>query len=117
MLRNCTWVLLLLLLPAAAEADVAEESKRFEEVAQRIVQAINAQDFPAIQREFNRQMSEAMPLEESSRFFSGLVNHFGKIETLESPRLAAPDRAEILAHATRSDLEFTKITVTGDGKS
>ena len=87
---------------------VAQRStQRFEEVVQRLVQAINAQDHAAIRQDFNEAMLDDLTSEESKQFFSRLANQFGKIEKLDLPRLTAPNRAVVAAHCSRRDLDIT----------
>ena len=90
------------------DAFVAQRStQRFEEVVQRLVQAINAQDHAAIRQDFNEAMLDDLTSEESKQFFSRLANQFGKIEKLDVPRLMAPNRAVVAAHCSRRDLDIT----------
>jgi len=98
------------LLPGTMRTAIAEEpTERFEKVAQRLVQAINAQDYPAIRQDFSQAMLDDLPLQKSRPFFQGLVSEFGRIEKLDPPRLTAPDRALVAAHCLRRDLDITLI--------
>lgn len=98
------------LLLATGGAVVAEESaERFEKAARQLVQAINAEEYAAIQREFTQEMSDALPLEKSKQFFSGLATHYGKIEKLGPPRLIGSNRAVMVAHCVRKDLDLTLV--------
>jgi hypothetical protein len=93
-----------------AGASVAQEStERFKEVVQRLVQAINAQDYPAIRQDFNQAMLDDLTPDKSKQFFSSLVSQFGKIENLDVPRLTALNRAVFSAHCARRDLDITVV--------
>jgi hypothetical protein len=50
---------------------------------------------------------DALTLEKSKQVVTTVVTQFGKIETLESPRLTTPNQAVTLAHGALSDLEIT----------
>ena len=56
-----------------------EPVNRFETVANRMVKAINAEDFAGIQQDFSRTMSEALPLDKTTMFFKGLIRQCGKL--------------------------------------
>lgn len=88
-------------------------AQMFEQVTQRLVDAINAEDYTAVQKDFSKQMLDALPLEKSKQFFQRLLEQFGKIEKLNTPRLTAPNRAVVSAHCTQRDLE---ITITLDNR-
>lgn len=98
-----------LLLATAGTALAQESTERFSKVAERLVQAINAQDYPATRRDFSQAMLEDLTLEKSKQIFAEVVDQFGKIEKLDTPRLTAPNRAVILAHCARRDMDITVV--------
>ena len=81
-------ILLLLSMTVSAE----EPAHRFKAVVDRMVDAINKQDYPRIQKDFNEIMLKAFPLKKSKPFFKDLMTKCGKIESLDSPQLAPPNR-------------------------
>jgi hypothetical protein len=92
------------------DASVAQtNTQRFEEVVQRLRQAINVQDYAAIRQDFNQAMLDDLTPDKSKQFFSSLVSQCGKIEKLDAPRLTAPNRAVIAAHCLRRDLDITVV--------
>lgn len=103
-----SWALSFSLLLGTAGIAVAQEStERFKEVTQLLVQAVNARDDAAIRREFSEEMLKALPSDVAKQFFTKVVNQFGKIEKVDSPRHTAPNRAVVLAHCESGDLEVT----------
>ncbi len=110
MTRNHTWAICFsLLLLTAGTAVGQENTEQFERVTQQLVEAINAQDYQAIRKDFNQAMLDDLTLEKSRQFFSGLVNHFGTIEKLDPSRLTAPNQAVIYAHCAGRDLDITVV--------
>jgi len=83
-MRKLTVVIAL----AIAAVALAEESAtdRFQKVADRLVAAVNAADYPGIQRDFNEEVLKAFPRDKCDAFFKGLVDQLGKIQKLDAPR-------------------------------
>jgi murein DD-endopeptidase MepM/ murein hydrolase activator NlpD len=89
-------VLSLLLAASSVRAD--EVTQRFQAVADRMVNAINAADYPRIQQDFDDVMLKAFPLEKSRPFFRNMTLLYGKIEKLDPPRYTPPNQAVFPAH-------------------
>src|SRR5881397_2661180 len=81
---------LFILLVLLAEMGIAQQVEPTTKVARRLTELINAADYPAIEALFNKEMSDALPLEKSRAFFEGLTQQFGKIKTLDAPRVVPP---------------------------
>lgn len=93
---------LLLAMTALAE----EPAHRFKVVADRMVEAMNEQDYPRIQQDFGKVMLDAFPLKKSKPFFKNLITNCGKIKRLDSPRLVSPNQAIFPAHFERAVLDI-----------
>jgi hypothetical protein len=104
-----------ILLLLSVETSAGEPVQRFNVVAERMVDAINEQDYPRIQQDFGSVMLNAFPLSKSIPFFKDLVASYGKIIRLESPRLLPPNQAIFPAHFERSVLDM-KIALDGHDK-
>ena len=113
--RTLALPIVLLLLMVAVRTQAADQPNRFAEAAQRLVDAINAEDYPAIQLQFTPEMAAALPLEQSKVFFASVVQNFGRIERLEPPRVSAASRATIRAHGASRDMEIA-LVLTEDNK-
>jgi len=74
-LKLASIILLFLSLTAFAEEPV----QRFKAIADRMVDAINDQDYPRIQQDFGKVMLDAFPLSKSKPFFNNLMTNCGKI--------------------------------------
>ena len=97
-------ICLLLLLAAAAWAET--DTDRFELVAGRLVEAINAGDYEGAQRDFSQIMLEAFSLDKSRPFFKQLLSDYGRIKKLGPPRLVPPVQAIFPAHFERGVLDI-----------
>ncbi|MBN1588264.1 MAG: peptidoglycan DD-metalloendopeptidase family protein [Pirellulales bacterium] len=109
---------ILALLAAAfltTMASAEEPAQRFQVVADRMVKAINEQDYPGIQQDFGKVVLDGFPLEKSKPFFKKLVTDCGKIEKLDPPRLIPPDQAIFAVHFERAVLDL-KIVLDGEDK-
>jgi len=116
MARHYAWVICCWLLPVMTGTLVAQENtKRFEKVTQRLVQAINAQDYPAARQDFSPALSKVLTPEKSKQIFTDAMNRFGKIEKLDSPRQPAPNQTVFLARCARGDIDIT-IVLDEQGK-
>lgn len=62
-----------------------EEANRYSLVAQRVVDLINAGDYPALQNLYNPGMGKAFPPKKTSDFYTRLTKQFGKIENFDGP--------------------------------
>lgn len=83
---------------AVAITAAQEPTERYEKIIHRMVQSINAENYPAIQQDFGKVMLDAFPLEKSKQFFQRLLSQCGKITKLSSPRLVPPNQAVLPAH-------------------
>ncbi len=95
---------MFLLLTVTVSA--AEPEDRFRAVVDRMVSAMNDQDYPRIQQDFGKVMLEAFPLKKSKPFFKDLMTSHGKIKKLDSPRLVPPNEAIFPAHFERALLDI-----------
>lgn len=103
----------IVLLAVATYAGDAEQ--RFQQVADRLVKAINEQDNLSIQQDFGQVMLDAFPLERSKPFFKDLIANYGKIGKLDNPRLLPLNQAVFPAHFERVVLDI-KIVLDNQDK-
>jgi hypothetical protein len=62
-----------------------EEASRYSAVARKVVDLLNAGDYAAVQKLYNRQMSEAFPPQEATEFLTGLAAKYGNIKKFDGP--------------------------------
>ncbi|HTQ56542.1 MAG TPA: DUF3887 domain-containing protein [Bryobacteraceae bacterium] len=88
---------------------------RHQACADRLVKAINAGDYEAIEAEFNAQMRDALPIEKTRQFFQGLTAQAGKIRELGKPHWEPGDLAVFPAIFERATLDM-KLALDEQGK-
>ncbi len=94
-MKQLPTILLLLLIPMLAMAE--DPTQRFKIVVDRMVDAINNQDYPGIQQDFGKVMQEAFPVKKSQPFFEMMTGHYGKIQKVDLAQLVPPNQAVFLA--------------------
>jgi hypothetical protein len=75
-------------------------------VANRLVELVNAGDYFGIESLFNKEMSEALPLEKAAEFFKGLNAQAGKIQKLDEPE-STSEGMVFPARFERGELDMT----------
>ena len=86
-MRNSLLLALLLLTFSLFSIRLlAQNSARYEKVANRLISLVNQGDYAAVESMFNSAMSEALPLEKSTEFFQGMTQQLGNITKLDAPR-------------------------------
>ena len=84
----------------------AETRPTITQVANRLVELINAADYFGVEILFNKEMSQALPLDKATEFFKGLSAQAGKIQKLDKPE-AGSDGTVFPAHCERGVLDMT----------
>ena len=76
--------------PRAAPSGAApgKSADRDTQMANQLVELINAGDYAGVQTRFNQEMDAALPLDKSSAFFNELRQQMGKIQKLGERRFA-----------------------------
>jgi murein DD-endopeptidase MepM/ murein hydrolase activator NlpD len=107
----------IIALLASTTLIFAEQSgtERFEKVVNKMIKAINDANYPEIQRDFDKIMLDAFPLEKSKPFFQGLVAQYGKIQKLDKPKLSSPIEAVFAARFEKGVLDI-KVVLNDNNK-
>jgi murein DD-endopeptidase MepM/ murein hydrolase activator NlpD len=113
-MRRAVVVSIVVLLAVAAWAEESP-TKRFEAVAERMVKALNAGDYTAIERDFAKIMRDAFPLAKSKPFYEKIEAQLGKSRKLNPPRFIPPNQAIFPTHFERGVLDI-KIVLDGEDK-
>lgn len=66
-----------------------QNNESYLKVANRLVDLINAADYPAVENLFNKEMGKALPLHKATPFFDGMKAQFGTIQKLDKPKRSA----------------------------
>jgi hypothetical protein len=96
----------LSLLFAVYSSSATANAERYTNVANKLVALINASDYPAIEKLFDKEMAKALPLEKTKEFFSGLSQQVGKIQKLDLQKSGAAGSVFLL-QCERSALKMT----------
>jgi hypothetical protein len=75
-----------------------QSNDRFAKVTERLVAAINAEEYEKVQQDFGKVMLDAFPIEKSKPFFEKLTSNYGKIKILGLPRITPPAEANFPAY-------------------
>jgi hypothetical protein len=78
----------------------------YTKVANRVVELVNADDYSGIESLFNKEMSQALPLEKATEFLKGLSAQVGKIEKVDEPEPGSEGMV-FPAHCERGVLDMT----------
>ncbi len=79
---------------------------RFVKVMNVYTRAINTEDYAGIQSVFGKKALEAYPIEKTKPLYKILLFKYGKIESLDSPRLIPPNQAIFTVHFERGVLDM-----------
>jgi murein DD-endopeptidase MepM/ murein hydrolase activator NlpD len=82
-------------------------SERFSRIINRLMEAMNSQDYNAIVREYDKGMSVAFPLFKTTYFFKNNYDTFGKILKVDPPLVRATDQAVCVMYAERGIQDLT----------
>ena len=93
-----------------------DKQLRLQEVANRMVNAINAADYERVRQDFNDNMLEKFPVEECRAFFDErILGLHGQMKVLEAPTFRSPTMANFVARCERGSLDFT-LVLDDDGR-
>jgi len=92
-----------------------EPAHRYKIVIDRMVNAINEQNYSGIQQDFGKVMLDVFPLSKSKPFFKNLISNYGKIKSLGSPRFIPPNQAVFPANFEKTTFDI-KIILDGQNK-
>ena len=82
-------------------------NERFLKIINRLVDAMNTQDYDAIVREYDKGMSVAFPLFKTTYFFKNNFDTFGKVLKVDPPQVRANDQAICVMYAERGIQDLT----------
>ncbi len=114
-MKRARKALLAVLLGVAAFAAGSDPVSRFQEVARRMIEAMNRRDYATLRQDFSQAMLEALPEEKAKVFFDGLLKELGEIKNLGQARFNPPNQAVIPAYFERGVLDI-KLVLNGDDK-
>jgi hypothetical protein len=106
---------LLFLCTAVSLFAQQQGDDKFVKVINRLVEAMNNQDYNGIVREYDKGMSVAFPLFKTTYFFKNNFDTFGKVIKVDSPQIKAVDQAVCVMHSERGAQDLT-LYINDQGK-
>jgi murein DD-endopeptidase MepM/ murein hydrolase activator NlpD len=102
-------MIIILLFFEIAQLVVAQQqgNERFVKIINRLVEAMNNQDYEGIVREYDKGMSVAFPLFKTTYFFKNNFDTFGKVIKVDSPQVRAVDQAVCVMYSERGIQDLT----------
>ena len=107
-MRRIVFLLFFFFYGIAQPAYAQQQGKeRFTTIINRLVDAMNNQDYDAIVREYDKGMSVAFPLFKTTYFFKNNFNIFGKVLKVDPPQVRANDQALCVMYSERGIQDLT----------
>ena len=102
-------MIIILLFLGIAQFLVAQQqgNERFVKIINRLVEAMNNQDYEGIVREYDNGMSVAFPLFKTTYFFKNNFDTFGKVIKIDTPQIRAADQAICVMYFERGVQDLT----------
>jgi murein DD-endopeptidase MepM/ murein hydrolase activator NlpD len=82
-------------------------TERFARIINRLVEAMNKQDYAGIVREYDTGMSAAFPLNNTTILFKNYESQYGKVNRVDPPQVKAIDQAVSVIYFERGSLDLT----------
>ena len=82
-------------------------NERFVKIINRLVDAMNNQNYDGIVREYDKGMSVAFPLFKTTYFFKNNFDTFGKVVKVDPPQIRAIDQAVCVMYSERGTQDLT----------
>ncbi|MGD0036304.1 MAG: peptidoglycan DD-metalloendopeptidase family protein [Bacteroidota bacterium] len=79
----------------------------FTKIINRLVEAMNNQDYDAIVRLYDKGMSVAIPLFKTTYFFKNNFDTYGKVLKVDPPQVKATDQAVFVMYSERGTQDLT----------
>lgn len=105
-MRRTIFILLFFFVPMSLFAQ-QDGNERFTKVINRLVEAMNNQDYNAIVREYDKGMTIAFPLFKTTYFFKSNFDTFGKVLKVDPPQVKATDQAVCVMYSERGTQDLT----------
>jgi len=84
-----------------------QNTERFVRVINRLVEAMNKQDYSGIFREYDKGLSIQLPLVKTTFFFKDLETQYGKVKKVDPPQIKTVDQASWIMYFERVTQDWT----------
>ncbi|MGZ4963169.1 MAG: DUF3887 domain-containing protein [Limisphaerales bacterium] len=94
--------------PHTGSTKAASKKKQdpYNKIANQLMELINAADYSGVEKLFNKDMSQALPLDKTKEFFNGLTAEVGKMQKLDAPKRTSEGRVYAV-HCDQGVLDMT----------
>ena len=100
-MRRTTGVFLFIVIWTLTSIAQQQGTERFARVINRLVEAMNKQDYAGIVREYDAGMSAAFPLNNTTLLFKNYESQYGNVTRVDSPQVKAIDQAVCVIYFER----------------
>ena len=97
-----------------ASASSASELDRFDPVINRLIEAINNQDYQAVYQSYAQNMKDAFPLPKTTTFYRDMVRQFGKNNRVGEKQFVPPNKVICPLYFERGVLDLTIVLDSQD---
>jgi biotin carboxyl carrier protein len=106
-MRRTTGMFLFIVIWVLTSFAQQQETERFARVINRLVEAMNKQDYAGIVREYDSGMSAAFPLNNTTLLFKNYESQYGKVTRVDPPQIKAIDQAVFVIFFERGSQDLT----------
>ena len=106
-MRRMTGIFLFFVILTLTSLSQQQGNERFVRVINRLVEAMNKQDYAGIVREYDAGMSSAFPLTNTTILFKNYESQYGKVTRVDSPQVKTIDQAVCVIYFERGAQDLT----------
>ena len=100
-MRRSTRIFLIIIIWTLTSFAQQQGTERFARVINRLVEAMNKQDYAGIVREYDAGMSAAFPLNNTTLLFKNYESQYGNVTRVDSPQVKTMDQAVCVIYFER----------------
>ena len=106
-MRRTTEIFLFIVIWTLISFAQQQGTERFARVINRLVEAMNKQDYAGIVREYDAGMTTAFPLNNTTLLFKNYEAQYGNVTRVDTPQVKARDQAVCLIYFERGAQDLT----------
>jgi murein DD-endopeptidase MepM/ murein hydrolase activator NlpD len=106
-MKRTTGMFLFIVIWTLTSFAQQQGTERFARVINRLVEAMNKQDYAGIVRDYDAGMSAAFPLNNTTILFKNYESQYGKVTRVDSPQFRAMDQAVCMIYFERGAMDLT----------
>jgi murein DD-endopeptidase MepM/ murein hydrolase activator NlpD len=106
-MRRTTRIFLFIVIWTLTSFAQQQGTERFARVINRLVEAMNKQDYAGIVREYDAGMSTKFPLTNTTLLFKNYESQYGRVTRVDSPQVKAIDQAVCVIYFEQGAQDLT----------